>query len=103
MQTSRVHALRQLIVEDELGGGGGKQTVVRGLGGVTQYRPDRQKNTQTGGTHEPIAQNRQAAEGEAGDKERGVWKEILGCGGGQPSGEGARRRAIYPRGATPPP
>ena len=103
MQTPCVHALRQLIVEDKLGGGSGEQAVARGLGGVAQHGADRQEDAQAGGALETVSQDRQAAEGEAGDEEGGLEEKGLGGGGAQPRGEGARRRAIYPRGVTPPP
>lgn len=72
MQTPCVHALRQLIVEDKLGGGSGEQSIMRGLDSITQHRPHWQENAQARGARESLAQNRQAAEGEAGDKEGGV-------------------------------
>lgn len=103
MQTPCVHALRQLIVEDKLGGGSGEQAVARGLGGVAQHGADRQEDAQAGGALETVSQDRQAAEGEAGDEEGGLGEEGFVGGGLQPRGEGARRSPVNPGILTPPP
>ena len=103
MEPTGVDALGELVVEDELGGGGGEQAVARGLGGVAQHGADRQEDAQASGPPETSAQDRQAAEGEAGDEEGGLEEKGLGGGGAQPRGEGARRSPVNPGMLTPPP